>query len=256
MPEGFFLGTHHPHWLASAGVPLFVSRRRLARRKTLPVAVGPWALDSGAFTELSLHGRWTIGPAEYASEVCRYREDIGQFRWAAIQDYMCEPFILAQTGGTVPGHQGRTIQSYLDLTALAPEVPWAPVLQGWRLEDYLDHADAYRAAGIDLHAVPVVGVGSICRRQATREVVEILAALSRLGLELHAFGLKTAGLRRCSAFLTSADSMAWSFEARRRRRPLDGCTHRSCANCLRYALLWRKHVLTKIGTPCQGWLCF
>jgi hypothetical protein len=256
MPEGFFLGTHHPHWLASAGVPLFVSRRRLVRRRTLPVAAGPWALDSGAFTELSLHGRWTIGPAGYAGEVCRYREDIGRLRWVAIQDYMCEPFILAQTGFSIAVHQERTTQSYLDLTALAPDVPWAPVLQGWRLDDYLDHADAYRAAGVDLHAAPVVGVGSICRRQATREVVEILAALSRLGLELHAFGLKTAGLRRCSAFLASADSMAWSFEARRRRRPLEGCTHKSCANCLRYALRWRKHVLTRIGTPCQNWLCF
>jgi hypothetical protein len=46
------------------------------------------------------------------------------------------------------------------------------------------------------------------------------------------------------------------FVSRRRRRPLDGCTHKSCANCFRYALRWRKHVLTKIGTPCQGWLCF
>lgn len=48
----FFLGTHHPHWLADArfmDVPLFVSHRQISRYKTLPRAVGEWALDSGGF---------------------------------------------------------------------------------------------------------------------------------------------------------------------------------------------------------------
>ncbi len=37
--------------------------------------------------------------------------------------------------------------------------------------------------------------------------------------------------------------MAWSIDARH-RPPLPGCTrHRNCANCLRYALRWRSHVL-------------
>lgn len=34
----FYLGFHHPHQLAHAGVPLFVSHRRLATMKTLPRA--------------------------------------------------------------------------------------------------------------------------------------------------------------------------------------------------------------------------
>ena len=33
--------------------------------------------------------------------------------------------------------------------------------------------------------------------------------------------------------LVSADSMAWSFDARRKQRPLCGSTtHKNCANCL------------------------
>lgn len=32
----FFLGTHHPAWLARTDVPLFVSHHRLAGRRTLP----------------------------------------------------------------------------------------------------------------------------------------------------------------------------------------------------------------------------
>jgi hypothetical protein len=37
--------------------------------------------------------------------------------------------------------------------------------------------------------------------------------------------------------IESADSMAWSFEARR-ERPFPGHTHKNCANCLDYALAW------------------
>jgi hypothetical protein len=52
----FFLGTHMPHWLGLLDIPLFVSHRRLGRLKTLPRALGPWALDSGGFSELALFG--------------------------------------------------------------------------------------------------------------------------------------------------------------------------------------------------------
>lgn len=48
----FWLGTHKTGWLERTDVPLFISRRRLVERVTLPRARGPWALDSGGFTEL------------------------------------------------------------------------------------------------------------------------------------------------------------------------------------------------------------
>ena len=64
----FYLGTHMTGWLAHVGVPLFVSHRRLARRKTLPQARTGWALDSAGFSELSLYGGWRTTPEEY---VCR-----------------------------------------------------------------------------------------------------------------------------------------------------------------------------------------
>lgn len=69
--DTFFLGTHHPNWLRKTDVPLFVSRRRLAGRTRLPRARGVWALDSGGFQELNLHGRWTVTPAHYVAEVRR-----------------------------------------------------------------------------------------------------------------------------------------------------------------------------------------
>jgi hypothetical protein len=46
--------------------------------------------------------------------------------------------------------------------------------------------------------------------------------------------------------LTSADSLAWSFEARR-AAPVLGCRHANCANCLRYAAAWRERTLARLG---------
>ena len=73
----FYLGTHETSWLRRAGVPLFLSRRRLARlRGPLPAASCRWALDSGGFTELNLHGRWQTSPRQYAAEASRYAADV------------------------------------------------------------------------------------------------------------------------------------------------------------------------------------
>jgi hypothetical protein len=239
----FYLGTHETSWLARTDVPLFVSHRRLARRRTLPRAVGRWALDSGGFTELALHGRWQTGAAAYAVAVRRYRDEIGGLDWAAPQDWMCEPVMLAQTGLTIAQHQTRTVANILELRALAPDLPFVPVLQGWTLDDYLHCAELYVDAGIDLAAEPTIGLGSVCRRQSETEIEDICAALARQGLRLHGFGIKTLGLRY-ARHLASADSLAWSYNARR-RPPLPGHTHRSCVNCLTWALRWRDRALRR-----------
>jgi len=71
--SAFYLGTHHPHWLWRATFRLFVIHHRLAGRRTaLRPAACRWALDSGGFTELSLHGRWITPADEYAAAADRY----------------------------------------------------------------------------------------------------------------------------------------------------------------------------------------
>jgi hypothetical protein len=244
----FYMGAHHCEWLARASVPLFVSRRELGRRKTLPRAVTPWALDSGGFTELSLHGRWTLSAADYVAQARRFRDEVGMLQWAAPQDMMCEPEMLARTGLTVEQHQALTIENYLELRALAPEMPFVPVLQGWCFGDYMDHAEAYERAGVDLAALQLVGVGTVCRRQHTARVSQVLCVLHSMGLKLHAFGLKKDGLRSSVNYLASSDSMAWSANAR--RNPGDriaGHTHKSCSNCIEWAMGWRQDALESIG---------
>lgn len=87
----FFLGTHHPHWLSLLGVPLFVSRRSMDGRKTLPRAVAPWALDSGGFSELTIHGEWRMTARAYVDFVRRCADEVGLLAWAAPQDWMARP---------------------------------------------------------------------------------------------------------------------------------------------------------------------
>jgi len=237
----FYLGTHQPSWLAKGlGVPLLVSHRRLADRRTLPRATGRWALDSGGFTELNLHGRWTITPKAYVTAVRRYADEIGHLEWAAPQDWMTEDHILIRTGASLRTHQRRTVANYLHLRDLAPELPIIPVVHGETTSDYQRCADLYVKAGIDLTTEPLVGVGSVCRRQHTRQIEQIIRTLAAAGLALHGFGVKTTGLARYATALTSADSMAWSY----RGRHVPGCspTHRTESNCLHFALAWHERL--------------
>jgi hypothetical protein len=246
----FYLGTHRPTWLwtVEEDVPLFISHRVLATRRTpFPRATTDWALDSGGFTELNLFGCWQTTPEEYVAAVRRYVDELGRLQWASPQDWMCEPWVVEKTCLSVEEHQRRTVENYLELKALAPDLPFIPVLQGWQLDDYRRHADAYVAAGVDLTAEPTVGVGSVCRRQASGQITWILESLRGLGLRMHGFGVKIEGLEQYADSLVSADSLAWSYWARRdATKGIRHCTKNTCANCLHYALAWRERVLKSI----------
>lgn len=228
-------------------MPLFVSHRTLMGRRSFPRALHPWALDSGGFTELSMFGRWATTSQAYARAVRRYQDEVGLLEWCAPQDYMCEPFMLAQTGLTIADHQARTIDSYCVLESYG--LPVVPVLQGWSLADYHSCVEQYDDAGIDLRAFPTVGLGSVCRRQGTGEIARIAWSLADLGISLHGFGVKTRGLAAYHDALTSSDSLAWSYAARR-EPPMPGHTHASCANCIDYATAWRSALLARV-TPTQ-----
>jgi hypothetical protein len=235
----FYLGTHETSWLGRTTVPLFISHGRLRKRKTFPRARGPWALDSGGFTELSTHGAWRFRPAEYIEAVERYEHEIGNLEWAAPMDWMCEPFVTAKTGLSVRHHQEMTVENLLELQGWGPFIP---VLQGFELDDYLRCVELYREAGVDLTTFPTVGIGSVCRRQHTDEIARIMAEVSSLGIRLHGFGVKTSGLPKYGHLLTSADSTAWSLDARY-SDPLPGHTHKNCANCIDYAMRWRDRLV-------------
>jgi hypothetical protein len=239
----FYLGTHRPWWLWLETPPLCVPRQQLEDRKlsNLDPAVGRWFLDSGGFTELTKHGRWTWSAERYAELVVQLRIRIGGLDWVAPQDWMCEPHMIARTGLSVREHQERTVANGLRLRELLPTLPVRYVLQGYTIAEYLQCVELYRSAGIDLADEPLVGVGSVCRRQNTDEIAEVFRVLHGLGLKMHGFGVKSGGFRKYARYLASADSLAWSYRARRHGEPMPGCEgrgHINCANCLRYAAHW------------------
>jgi len=255
----FYLGTHKPRWLwdPAADFPLFVSHRTLRAYAVLKPATHPWALDSGGFTEIAKYGRRTISPREYVQAVARYDAEIGLLEWAAPQDWMCEEAMItggmagkvrcAGTGLSELEHQRRTVANYLELCRLWPEYssarcPFIPVLQGSDTPSYLRCAALYRGQGVRLRRLPLVGLGSVCRRQGTAEIGELACELG-LRFPLHGFGVKTQGLARYGHMLASADSMAWSYAARR-SAPLPGHTHGHCGNCLAFARQWRTRLLS------------
>lgn len=258
----FYLGTHQPHWLRLYEVPMMVSRRTLAPIKTKPRALASWMRDSGGFTELQMFGAWSVGPKQFIREARQDADEVGLMEYCAPRDWMCEPIILkgGWAGGryfvgtklTIPNHQRRTVADFLDLRQRAPELPWMPVIQGWEMDDYLRCVEMYESAGVSLSASPLVGVGTICRRQGTSEAARILGRLEAEGLKLHAFGLKGDGIPNVAPFLASSDSMAWSFAARKAGKPLPECIeagakHKNCANCARYALKWLANIQRSIA---------
>ncbi|MFE2999320.1 hypothetical protein ACFXG4_30465 [Nocardia sp. NPDC059246] len=257
----FYLGTHQPHWLTRTAEPLFISDTRLRDRRSLPRALGEWALDSGGFTQLQKHGSWdSVTPRQYVERVRRYRDEIGNLIWAAQQDWMVEPIVrkggrigttvFVGTGLSVSEHLRRSVGNFIDLRSLAPDLPIAPTIQGDKRADYEACLELYAKAGIDLAAEPVVAVGSVCRRQNTREAAEIITAITDAvpGIRLHGYGIKTSGLSDYGSKLFSSDSMAWSDTARKEKILLPGCTgHVNCANCLRWAFQWREKVLSALA---------
>src|SRR5580658_1039023 len=136
---------------------------------------------------------------------------------AVTQDYMCESFILEKTGMTIEEHQQLTVSRYDELLRCETGIYIMPVLQGYAPQDYVRHIAMY---GKRLFKGAWVGVGSICKRNSDPKAIrDVLIAIksARPDLRLHGFGLKTTALADgvIRSLLETADSMAWSFRARR-----------------------------------------
>jgi hypothetical protein len=217
----FFAGVHQPsqaHMVEAA----FISRSRLTgpKGRKSPFRVKRWIMDSAAFTTILQHGGYPDPPETYAADIRRWA-GVGELLAAVAQDFMCEPHMLQITGLSVPDHQRLTIERYDQLLACdLAGVYLMPVLQGYSAADYVSHIRQY---GDRLGLGAWVGVGSVCKRNGDPAAIrEVLLAIKRErpDLRLHGFGLKKTALADgliCS-LLYSADSMAWSYSARRNGR--------------------------------------
>jgi hypothetical protein len=231
-------------------ISLMVSHMRLRRLSIsgLPLSVdAPWVLDSGAFTTITRFGAFPDSPEAYVRAVRCYDARIGGLLWAAPQDMPCESQALAKTGLTTRDHQELSIISYITCTKwwerLAPARPnkFKPVIQGDTPESYVRCWDRFGDHGVDLTECDMIGVGSVCTREDTAEIIDIVAALrERTAAPLHGYGVKAAAV----GLFDDIDSQSWSLTARKQRAKHPDCTawHSTCSSCWVYASAWYERV--------------
>lgn len=211
----FYVGLHQPSDARHVDRCMVSYARLRGRRSDFPARA--WMLDSGAFSELTRHGAYRDAPEVYARAVGRWA-GCGQLQAAVSQDWMCESFVLAATGLSLADHQRLTIERYDALRALVPpSIHLMPVIQGYLPQQYATHVTAY---GDRLRPGMWAGVGSVCKRNGRPgDAAAVLRAVhqARPDLRFHAFGLKLTALESAEVrgLLHSADSMAWSYAARR-----------------------------------------
>lgn len=203
-----------------------INVQRLARR-VKPLGCGELLLDSRAFRVLELHGEHQLTPLAYALLAARIARLCGQIT-VVTQDYMCERYIfdcrfrLLGVRFSVADHQRLTIARYDELSFYASRLGLSvmPVLQGYSPAEYVSHVLQY---GRRLKIGMWVGVGSVCKRNADPSAIrDVLYSIQRVrpDLRLHGFGIKTTSIAHpvVRQQLFSADSMAWSYAARKQGR--------------------------------------
>lgn len=214
----FYVGLHQPsdaHRFQRCCIHI---ARLETRRK--PLGCEEVLIDSQAFMKLKLHGCYPEPPEAYARKVERAAQLAARVT-AVTEDYMCEPFVLAHTGLTLADHQRLTIERYDAIrAALDPSIYLMPVLQGYHPREYADHIRQY---GARLGTGAWVGVGSVCKRNndpSTIRAVLLAIKQERPDLRLHGFGIKITALASPTVrqLLDTADSLAWSYNARRNGR--------------------------------------
>jgi len=239
----FYPGVHQPSLAANLD-RCILSYNVLERRKS-DFVVRDWLLDSGAFTRMA-RGVPHVEVEAYAAAADRWAS-CGRLEAVVCQDWMCEPWMVSKTGLTVREHQVLTTDAYESLRALTA-VPVMAVVQGYAPSEYGRHA-AELASVLD--ADEWVGVGSVCKRQGSADdLVRVLDSILEISPDwrLHGFGVKMSSLgdSRVRARLATADSMAWSWEARRRR--LSGEDWPS-ANSVEACLMWMDRLEAAMEGP-------
>jgi hypothetical protein len=206
------------------GAPILVSANAFRRRDSTVFRPPssrlfsgvPVALDSAGFVAMYRYGGFPWSVRDYVGLAAAYPWD-----WWAQMDLCCEPEIARDHAEV-----RRRIMKTADLLRSCREVarerdigPPMPVLQGWRPGDYLDCA-ARMSETLD-GLPPLVGVGSVCRRDVSGRdgvmaIVDALDAALPPRTRLHLFGVKGSAIRTLSQHprIHSVDSMAWDLQAR------------------------------------------
>jgi hypothetical protein len=214
------------------------------------------ALDSAGFVALSRYHAYPWATEDYLDLAASY-----PFRWFASMDYCVEPEI-APDREEVRDRISRTIRVNRDCWRGAHDRGIAhrfmPVMQGRVAHDYEICIDAL---GDIIDAVPLIGIGSMCRRPigGSDGVIAIFEHLDRiLGAKtmMHGFGIKGAALSKLCGLehrVASTDSQAFGVASRIEAR--QRCISKTDAFVADHMERWARRQYARSAralTPIQG----
>lgn len=230
-------------------IDILVSARMLMKMRTSSIAYKYISefrsimLDSGAFGSAFWDGGYTYGPDDYLGIVEKIMPEL----WVTM-DYPCEPNILPDM--PVLERIEKTIKNTKALCT-APFPGLLPVIQGWLIEDYLYCIERMEKESL---IMPVMGIGSICRRGSQRNIVAIVSEIKRQlpKVKLHAFGVKISALNYNNGellnYLDSLDTAAWQFNE---KDELGGWRPRSHQEIYKRLIGYQEKLNSKISGPYQ-----
>jgi hypothetical protein len=169
-------------------------------------STGHLVIDSGGFNVLA------TGNESYPWTVTDYHDWLSylpvDFEWAAVMDFACETRFdeLLSKKARIE----KTLENTIAHFEHDPEYELLPVLQGRTLRDYLQFYDRLKDHGIP---TDYVGLGTVCRKSNTSEIIEIERGI-RANTDIqniHGFGVKISAFKLGATFDT-ADSNAWNSE--------------------------------------------
>ncbi len=169
-------------------------------------------VDCGGFSSSLITGGYRTSDKEYLRFVDRVRADV-----FALRDYPCEPEILRKWGRTVTDHIELTVSHHIKILDICNGIRAkpVPVIQGWKVEDYLYCIDRFKEQGL---ITDYVAIGSICRRGSQKQIRKIINVIKDElpNVRLHGFGISINALKYKDVWdsLYSADSGAWDYASR------------------------------------------
>jgi len=223
----FYIGVETITNIPYAKEYFMFSITQLMKRKTNFDSMGKtWMLDSGGFTMLHKYGKYLMTVEEYLKKV-----DFLKPTYFIIMDWMCEPTCICKTGKTVKKHIELTVQNHInikDKNYTSSQLVGS--IQGWNIEDYLYCIDLLKKYGLIEERM---ALGTMCKRQKSSEMIKYITIIREnlpSWVKLHGLGIKIGFFKYFTAtkMLYSADSMAWSYEA----RFLGKCLKDKMNNCL------------------------
>lgn len=232
-------------------------RKRFKIRRPPADHITSIAIDSGGFTAAQKWGKYPWTPQQYTDFIRETARDV-TLDFCAVMDYACEREVNRITYHTNRQRIKATIRNETALKALAPDLPWLPVLQGNTIEER--SIDINLRAKIGLLPTTFAGIGSICGRTPSQAQQAIRFYTQHLpGVKFHPFGIHIQALDADDVYwlIKSWDTYSWNWPrgAKNLDRPPE-YRHQEGETWSSYTyrlakLYWQNTILPRIEQPRQ-----